>query len=476
MRYALSLPGGIFLLFLNFGPAFTASTLRNLHARDSLEIQPRKWEHEGFSRECGNYKWDGKTCILEADCSKNGVSHRTRLDLNTCLANFVPKDATPENEDSEENLNAGGVQFHMMPLETQGLKKATGNMSTTLPIPQAALDMNIELDFISDPEDWSDFGLMDLNEESSTPEEAAALREFVQAYHTPNALNAEEAARRLMSLNEDQVPCDGDWDKGERIAYLLWDVGIEMVQHQVAILVLVDAAMALPRLDATPEQEVRFGAEKLERWRSMEDFWDVWATRRMRYDELRYDRRGPDTEYPGYPRSNAFVARHLVLHLPDFYYTSELSEAFASLVMTLEKGYDLDTSSGSALSSREIEAQVLETATDVHGIIPFLVIAGDILYRYTDRDMIARRFAEAHQENHEHNTSEFWLRLWSSCSERFLWKEEKGDGHEWLTRERWAFWKERLSWMSEQTELKQRTRDEAIMLVQVMTEIEGRGV
>lgn len=154
-------------------------------------------------------------------------------------------------------------------------------MSTTLSIPQAALDMGIELDFISDPEDWSDFGLMDLNEESSTPEEAAALREFVQAYHTPNALNAEETARKLMSLNEDHVPCDGDWDKGERIAYLLWDVGIEMVQHQVAILVLVDAAMALPRLDATPEQEVRFGAEKLERWRSMEDFWDVWATRRM---------------------------------------------------------------------------------------------------------------------------------------------------------------------------------------------------
>ncbi|KAA8619431.1 hypothetical protein SMACR_09263 [Sordaria macrospora] len=343
-------------------------------------------------------------------------------------------------------------------------------MSTTLSIPQAALDMGIELDFISDPEDWSDFGLMD-NEESSTPEEAAALREFVQAYYTPNALNAEETARKLMSLNEDHVPCDGDWDKGERIAYLLWDVGIEMVQHQVAILVLVDAAMALPRLDATPEQEVRFGAEKLERWRSMEDFWDVWATRRMRYYEWRYHRRGPDTEYPAYPRANAFVARHLVLHPPDFYYTSELSEAFARLFMTLEKGYGLD--SGSALSSRE--AQVLKTATDVHGIIPFLVIAGDIMYRYTDRDLIAWRFAAAHQENHEHNTSEYWLWLWSSGSERSLWKEEKGDGHEWLTRERWAFWKKRLLWMSEQTELKQRTRDEAIMLVQVMTEIEGRG-
>ena len=163
-----------------------------------------------------------------------------------------------------------------------------------------------------------------------------------------------------------------------------------------------------------------------------------------------------------------------MLHPPDFYYTSELSAAFASLTGTLEKGYGLDHGSGSAVSSREDE-EVLKTATDVHAMIPFLVIAGDIMYRYTDRDLIARRFAEAHQENHKHNTSEWWLWLWSSASERSLWKEEKGDGHEWLTRERWAFWKKRLLWMSEQTELKQRTRDEAIMLVQVMTEIEGRG-
>lgn len=160
-----------------------------------------------------------------------------------------------------------------------------------------------------------------------------------------------------------------------------------------------------------------------------------------------------------------------MLHPPDFYYTSELSAAFASLTRTLEKGYGLDD--GSTLSSREDE--VLKTATDVHAMIPFLVIAGDIMYRYTDRNLIARRFAEAHQENHEDNTSEQWLRLWSSASKRSLWKEEKGDGHEWLTRERWAFWKKRLLWISEQTELKQRTRDEAVMLVQVMTEIEGRG-
>ncbi|KAK1775999.1 hypothetical protein QBC45DRAFT_395583 [Copromyces sp. CBS 386.78] len=50
-------------------------------------------------------------------------------------------------------------------------------MSTTLCIPQTALA--IELDFLSDPEDWSDFGQMDVNADTSTPEEASALREFI---------------------------------------------------------------------------------------------------------------------------------------------------------------------------------------------------------------------------------------------------------------------------------------------------------
>jgi hypothetical protein len=41
--------------------------------------------------------------------------------------------------------------------------------------------------FDSDVEDWSPFGLMDptFDEDISTPEEATALREFVQAYTRP---------------------------------------------------------------------------------------------------------------------------------------------------------------------------------------------------------------------------------------------------------------------------------------------------
>lgn len=146
----------------------------------------------------------------------------------------------------------------------------------------------MELDFLSDTED------------TSTPDEASALRDFVQAYNTTSALAAEETARRLMSLNEDRVPCDGVFDKGQRIAWLLWDVGIYMPQHQVAVLVVIDAVMALPRLDATPEQETRF-AGKLERWRKMEDFWDIWNdTYESMYSSahshcLLTNKSGPDT-------------------------------------------------------------------------------------------------------------------------------------------------------------------------------------
>lgn len=92
------------------------------------------------------------------------------------------------------------------------------------------------------------------------------------------------------------------------------------------------------------------------------------------------------------------------------------------------------------------------------------------MYRYTDREMLARRFAETHQENHQHNSREYWQWLHTSHpSQTRLWK-----GDVWLTRDRWAFWKERLAWISEQSELLQRTRDEANMLVQLMKEIESR--
>jgi len=130
---------------------------------------------------------------------------------------------------------------------------------------------------LSDDEYWAGYGLMDPEEQPTTPEEVSTLRSFVETYKTSNPIPASEAARQLMSLSEDRVPCEGDgFDKGSRIAWLLWDVGIEMPHHQPAILVLVEAVQALPRLETTPEQEQRFGAAKLERWRSMEEFWEIW--------------------------------------------------------------------------------------------------------------------------------------------------------------------------------------------------------
>jgi hypothetical protein len=128
----------------------------------------------------------------------------------------------------------------------------------------------------SDDDFWAEHGLMDPEEDASTPEEVSALRKFAEAYNTTVPLPVNSAARQLMSLSEDRVPCDGSFDKGERTAWLLWDAGIAMPHHQRAILALVDAVQALPRLEATPEQESRFGSTKLERWKAMTDFWEIW--------------------------------------------------------------------------------------------------------------------------------------------------------------------------------------------------------
>jgi len=112
-------------------------------------------------------------------------------------------------------------------------------------------------------------------------------------------------------------------------------------------------------------------------------------------------------------------------------------------------------------------------------MVPFLKIAGHIIYRYLDREALSRRFKETHQENHRDNTREFWQVLASEVKPTragpeypdacLLWH-----GDVWLTRDRWAFWKQRLVWISEQNELLQRTRDDALMLIQLMQEIEGR--
>ncbi|KAG7288125.1 hypothetical protein NEMBOFW57_007648 [Staphylotrichum longicolle] len=140
----------------------------------------------------------------------------------------------------------------------------------------------------TDDDRWASFGQMDPDEDLSTPEEVAALREFAEAYRTAEQPPlVAEAARRLMSLSEERVPCDGDHDKGSRVAWLLWQAGLAMPHHQTAILEVVDAVEAMPRLEATEEQERRFGKEKLEKWRGLEEFWcGFWGEKYQINDSL----------------------------------------------------------------------------------------------------------------------------------------------------------------------------------------------
>jgi hypothetical protein len=127
----------------------------------------------------------------------------------------------------------------------------------------------------TDADRWASFGQTDPDEDPSTPDEVFALRAFVEAYRaaetsTPSSPSAAETARRLMSLSEDRVPCDGEYDKGYRVAWLLWRAGLEMPHHQGAILEVVDAVGAMPGLEATREQVGRFGPGKMEKWRSQQ--------------------------------------------------------------------------------------------------------------------------------------------------------------------------------------------------------------
>ena len=130
----------------------------------------------------------------------------------------------------------------------------------------------------TDDEQWAEFGQMVPGDVSATPEEVKALRDFAEAYRTENPIPAPEAARSLMSLDESRIPCDDESnDKGCRIGWMLWEA-MDMVHHQPALVAIIDAVMAMPRLEATPEQERRLGPELLEKWRTLQEFWvDMWG-------------------------------------------------------------------------------------------------------------------------------------------------------------------------------------------------------
>lgn len=118
--------------------------------------------------------------------------------------------------------------------------------------------------------EWECFSHPDPDEEDPpTLDEIQILREFANRYSTSNPVPADNTARKLMSLvNEDRVVDERQSnvvDKGERVSYLLWDTAIEMPRYQPTVLKLVEAIRALPELERTEEQ-IRTGRfeDKLE--------------------------------------------------------------------------------------------------------------------------------------------------------------------------------------------------------------------
>ena len=131
--------------------------------------------------------------------------------------------------------------------------------------------------------EWECFTHPDPDEEDPpTLDEIQTLREFAERYGTSDAIPADDAARKLMSLVDEGRVVDERQnpvvDKGERVSWLLWDAAMYMPRYQPAILKLIEAIRALPELERTEEQ-IRTGRfeDKLETWRSLEAFTDIWS-------------------------------------------------------------------------------------------------------------------------------------------------------------------------------------------------------
>lgn len=86
----------------------------------------------------------------------------------------------------------------------------------------------------------------------------------------------------------------------------------------------------------------------------------------------------------------------------------------------------------------------------MHALVPFIQIAGHIIFRFIGRKDLSG-----------------FESMKSKYPDSNLWK-----GDTMFSLDRWEFWKERLRWISEQDELKERTRDEARMLERLMQRIQ----
>ncbi|KAJ5730577.1 uncharacterized protein N7483_005085 [Penicillium malachiteum] len=243
--------------------------------------------------------------------------------------------------------------------------------------------------------------------------------------------------QQMMPLCEDPVE-----DKGSRVSYLLWDVGIDIPRYQLAILKLVEAIRVLSELERTEEQ-IRAGRleDKLELWKSLERFeyvWDWWPARHGLY----YPFNGPNE----YHNAQAFYAHHLATYPPDSTDSScELAAAFQLVMFALEQ----DPWNYANISRLDVPTDHMQMLnSDVHGMVPFFEVSGHIIFRFLGKyDLSAIEKLNLPECN-----------LW--------------EGDSSFSMERWEFWKTRLRWVSEQDGLLEITRDDARKIVHLMQEIE----
>lgn len=194
------------------------------------------------------------------------------------------------------------------------------------------------------------------------------------------------------------------------------------------------------------------------------------------------------------------MAHRLVMHPPEETRSLELSRAFRNVVYALEldpwnhapperlppeevmspipwwtlvsEQYItmLNVSARHAQTDDRLLTSLIGIETNVHALVPLFDIAGDVIYEWTDHKTKITKFTLG---KYPTGSKEYW-RTWFACIKSNHPKADLWNGDEWVTRARWAFWRERLVWISAQTELMKRTRDEAAMLVQMMKDIENR--
>ncbi|KAJ5403996.1 hypothetical protein N7509_003867 [Penicillium cosmopolitanum] len=294
----------------------------------------------------------------------------------------------------------------------------------------------------------------DGDEDPPTWREIRTLRDFVERFGHADEIPADYAARRLMSLcdEDQQVEERGDFaNKGDRVSWFLWDLGMFMPRYQRAVLKVVEAVRALSVLERTEDQILsgRF-ADSLLGWNRLDKFEEIWNDRSIYFSNVNRYGSFPFEGLGGCVITNAFQANHLSIYPPSSPRSPELCRGFYTIVFALEQDPWNHTPRlpYSRHDKRNAYGHIQMLNTDLRCLSPFIEISGSVLFYFLDRKDL---------------TSLEALKLPNSN----LWK-----GDSLFTMQRWQFWKERLLWISKQDELMNLTRELAAKLVRSMQNIE----